>query len=142
MADYYGTWRTNYFTVKNPEEFMHFINQVDGMDLTVIDEGERGIMMHGSDIPSIVQEKILAPDGSVMFEEDDDMDFTGTVQQYLADDSVMILMEAGHEKARYICGLAIAVAGGSEDCVVLHLDSIHQMAKDKWPGKTITDCSY
>ena len=102
MANYISSARTNYFQVTDEERYKYLYSGLSAeelYDFTKIDEN--GSVWHGFG-------------GSSFFWDDpDDMleggfdTFIEEVQKILPEDQAFVYMESGHEKLRYVTGLAI-----------------------------------
>lgn len=104
MANYIATARTNYFRVKDREEFEAWLETVGYNELSIIetDDAQRvGLnATHGD---------CAGWSTSWQDEEGDEHDLLEELASHLADGEVAILVEAGAENARYVTGFAIAV---------------------------------
>jgi hypothetical protein len=132
MADYYGSSRTNTFRVKNPQEFLDWTEQF-----------EVNVHQRGPDSFSLFPETEYGCFPSYIYTEDgeyEDLDFFGELSQFLVDDDVVIMMEAGAEKLRYIVGVAQAVNSKGEFLTV-SIDDIYELVKEKW-GIEPDSCEY
>lgn len=124
MANYYAAARSNYFKVKDADEFLKAMELVPNVEIHAGENGTFCIL--GED-----------PDGGgwpafIYNEETDDyedFDLPDYVSQYLADDSVAIFMETGAEKLRYVVGYAVAVNNKGEQ-VTVSLNDIYEMAAE------------
>lgn len=146
MANYCCIIRTNYFRVKDPEEFRAFMKRVYGIEDAVQLWEERNT------------------DGDVLFafgscggisglhgaaaDEEDDADesaydeFISGLQTHVANDDAVLILEAGHEKMRYVVGSATIVT--STDCDHLSITDLAvpraaaMLGKPDWKTK----CEY
>lgn len=118
MANYNCTIRTNYFHVKDEEEFVSFMNRVYGSEdnvnvWTETDANGRHIFGFGcyGGIGGLRNEN----DG---YDDDDEGtydDFIDGLQKYVADDDAILIFEAGNEKLRYVIGsVAVITSSGYE----------------------------
>lgn len=109
MANYCCTIRTNYFHVKNELEFRSLMEQVYGSEDTIEvwekrDDG--GSTMFGFGCYGGIA-------GIRDTDEDDDLEetafdrFLEKLQQCVAEDDAVIILEAGNEKMRYVVGTAL-----------------------------------
>lgn len=118
MANYYGTWRSNYFTVNDVEAFKADLKHVD---LEIIEEEHNRVC--------------LLQDGEggipAIYYDDDYQDveiFWGEIfKKHLAPDEVAVLVESGHEKLRYLFGIAVAFDCNGDE-VSVALGSIYEKA--------------
>ena len=112
MANYCCTIRTNYFHVKDEAEFRSLMEQVYGSEDAVEvwekrdDEGNTtfGFGCYGG----------IA---GIRDTDDDDLEetafdrFLEKLQQCVAEDDAVIILEAGNEKMRYVVGTALVLTG-------------------------------
>jgi hypothetical protein len=125
MANYCCVCRTNYFKVKDVQVFEEWASKYE---VRVIQNqvAENDVLV------GLVSEE---PDCGVWpsydGETDQEIDFISELSKHLADDEVAILMEAGAEKARYVCGVALAV-NADGDILSIDLDEIYGMVKKEW----------
>ena len=106
MANFYGSCRSYYFSVKNMERFKEEVAH-SGLDL---------ILNHSA--PALVGVTSTNDSGTWPSElevEDKngdcdyiDFDVVEFIQGHLADNSICVLMECGAEKLRYLVGTAMA----------------------------------
>ena len=122
MANFYGSCRTNYFTVKDNEAFEEAMSEISGIE--VITEGDKYGLL-GDD-----------PDGGTwpgwIWDDEGnetEIDITEIVANHLIDGEVAIFMECGAEKLRYIVGCAVAVNNKGE-VRAIGLQDIYKMAKE------------
>lgn len=133
MANYYASARSNYFRVNDPE----------GLQESLPD----GVELHTSSIePDLVCMLVTCPDQGgwptwVIDEDDNDVefDYANALAPFLLDDEVVIMMEAGAEKLRYISGYARAFNNKGEE-VVISLNDIY--AKASSLGANVTPAEY
>ena len=111
MANYCCTIRTNYFHVKDEAEFRSLMEQVYGSEDAVEvwekrdDEGNMtfGFGCYGG----------IAGIRDTDDDEDDDLEetafdrFLEKLQQCIAENDAVIILEAGNEKMRYVVGTAL-----------------------------------
>jgi hypothetical protein len=135
VANYTGAARTNYFRVKDRDAFN---DALQDLDVTISEQN--------SDPQFVCLLATGTDDGcfpSWVYNEDtddhDDIDLPGLIADHLVDGDVAIIMEAGHEKLRYVSGWALAVNSKGET-VQVTLNDIYDKAKTL--GDTITDASY
>ena len=133
MANYYGTARTNYFRVKDEAKFREWaksrdcevcnnnaFNPTGTFCLLPIDNDGQTFMSYDH-------------------EKDEEIDFMFELSQHLAKGSVAILMESGHEKLRYITGIAEAI-NHKRRRVQLSIQDIFTKAKKL--GTELLPCEY
>lgn len=130
MSEYNCTTRTNYFHVKDSAAFRSFMGRVQGsVDLITLwqeqdDDGRPvfGFGTHGaiSGLKNAEADDDDAPDESACDE------FICGLQEHVAEDDAVILLEAGHEKLRYVTGAATILTSDNYE----HLD-LAAMAEKK-----------
>jgi hypothetical protein len=139
MANYYGVTRSNYFRVKNASAFKAWCHK-RRLEFWTGDQ-------HGVDpadeffaISADVDDWGGWP--SFCPEQDTEIHFTAELARHLDPRDVAVLLEAGHEKLRYLTGKAIAVhPNGRTVCVCL--DDIYGRARKAFGRKlTITEGTY
>ena len=119
MANYCCAIRTNYFHVKNELEFRSLMEQTYGSEDT-IEVWERrdngGNTMFGFGCYGSIA-------GLRDMDEDDDLEdtafdrFLEKLQQCVAEDDAVIILEAGNEKMRYIVGTALILTSKACECL-------------------------
>lgn len=105
MANYVGTFRSNYFGVKDADAFQQFCEK---HNLEFIEKDSRyGFLMH--------------PDTEGGFsisgwdsEAEEETDILTEIAEHLATDQVAIIIEVGQEKMRYLVGHAWLVNADGE----------------------------
>lgn len=137
MANYVACSRTNYFKVKDSKAFVKWCNQWN-TDMDLVRGGENdelyGLVFDGP-IPS--QRYEISEEEE--YEDWVDVEFTDELAEHLAEGSVAVVMETGHERRRYVVGIAIAINSDGEFRTV-RLDSIYELAKEL--GENITRAEY
>ena len=109
MANYCGTCRTNYFKVKNEKAFLNFMNNVVGDDFYIFDKEDKdgnksfGFGCYG-EIYGIATK--VGDENEVEYDYDL---FLENLQEHIADNDAIIIMEAGHEKLRYVKGSVLVI---------------------------------
>jgi hypothetical protein len=135
MANWQGAARTNYFRVKNEEEFKEWAGNLPNIE---IEQNDKGFMLMSTcpdtgSFPSYRYDEVAG---------DEEIDLT-EIGQFLAEGQVAVFMEAGAEKLRYLTGWAMAV---SWDGRVEHvdIDDIYAKAAERFGvhQSTITYCTY
>jgi len=133
MANWQGLARSNYFTVKDEEAFRATF---EGVDVEILEEdGKFGLLSTEDDTgawPTYTYDEETD-------EENDDFDVIEEVIPHLAEGSVAVFIEAGHEKARYISGYAYAVNSKGERRAV-NLNDIYKLAAEL--GSDVTEAEY
>ena len=105
MANYYGTVRTNYFHVKDEEQFRALMAKTagdeDGINLWDDERDRDGKQVFGFGVYGGIS-GILNNDGEY---DDDSYDrFMDGLKECVAEDDAILIFEAGHEKLRYVGG--------------------------------------
>jgi len=135
MANYEGTARSNYFKVKDADAFKAWCL---GCSLEFFESAEHdGLYAIAS----------ADPDGGGWPSQRDDsagneleeFDLVDELAGHLAGNSVAILMESGHEKLRYVTGIAIAVNAKGKS-IQIALEDIYD--KGAALGEVLTRCEY
>lgn len=105
MANYNGTFRTNYFQVTDKEKFQNVVSAMYVANGEVEAYEENGYFMFGGDgtlmgaLPKPADEDD-EPDYDLMLEQ---------LQDVLPDGEAILLMTAGHEKLRYVIGTTLVI---------------------------------
>lgn len=136
MANYYATWRSNYFKVKDLDLFK---KEIEPIDVEVLEKGEYVALIQGQEgdgngIPTwyYLEEE----------DEEEEWDLADFFGRHLKVGSVAVLMEAGAEKVRYVHGHAQAFSWTGEE-VSLSLGEIYKLAQDEFGGDAeVTLCEY
>lgn len=133
MANYEAVARSNYFAVTDPAAFEALCGRLNCQVITTQKDGRT---LYG----------LIGPDGgwptSVFDEvqdEDIDLDIRAEIGALLEDEWVCVLVETGHEKARYCIGVAHAFNNRDEE-VTLDIGQITELAKPL--GSQITEPEY
>ena len=133
MADYEGWARSNYFKVKDIEEFKAFL---EGRGLEILGELEEGNIAicprDGWGWPACY----TSDEG-----EEVGLDLAAELGPHLAHGQVAILMEAGHAKLRYVYGSALAIAwdGRTER---QYLSDIYKLVERTFGVSSVTVAEY
>ncbi len=122
MADWIGMSRSNYFQVKDEVAFRKWAEE---LELAVITDAERRFGIYSKADDGGFPWERLSEDEQEM----EDIDFEAELAAYLAEGSVAILMQAGHEKARYVSGYAVALNHEGKR-VAFALSDIYQKAAE------------
>jgi len=140
MANYYATARSNYVRLKDPDAVRQLLADRAG-EVTLCEShlasGCFAFLVSGmSDSgcwPGIYP---VDPDGQVDYDSEPE-DFADVIAPHLADGEVLILMEAGAEKLRYIGGWARAVRvnRGRIQNLNISLDDIYALVERRWKVK-------
>ena len=133
MANYYATCRSNYVRVKNPKRFKDILSEYD-LDIIEDDDGRIGFLSRTEDgFP-----RMLEPD------EHDEHGYINDdtrIPECLHDDEVLVIMEIGNEKMRYLIGYALAINSDGRQCSV-SLDEIYSRAEANFGNKPKTPAEY
>lgn len=138
MANYIGSFRSNYFRVKDLDTFRSWCDRF-GLE-SLKGEGQHaglvgfleGQNSDGNGIPTTIYDAEA--------EEDVDVNFNAELAALLAEGEVAVVMEVGYEKLRYLHGYAVAVHASGETEEV-SLRSIYELAEQRW-GVTPTLAEY
>lgn len=118
MANYESTVRTNYFHVKDAEKFRAVMRRVYGYEDAVElweekDKGGGPVFGFGvyGGISGILPDLESGNDGGDNYDPDGCSydDFLEALQQCVADDDAVIILESGNEKMRYVVGAATII---------------------------------
>lgn len=124
MANWYGASRSNYFKVKDTEEFENFLDQFGGIEYHSEEDESYCIIAEEGCWPS-----------SIYNEETDEYedydDFFQDLSSHLLDDQVCIIVTSGHEKMRYITGDAYAINSKGQE-LSININSIYDMVRKAW----------
>ena len=120
MANYEGTFRSNYFGVKNVDAFrqfckkhnLEFIEKDSRCGFLMTDGTEGGFSISGWDS-----------------ENEEETDVLAEIAEHLAADQVAIVMEVGQEKLRYLVGRAWLVNADGEQKFLSLADLALEAAK-------------
>jgi hypothetical protein len=127
MANWYGSARSNQFTVTD----------MDGLKHALAPFGDIEIAERGDKVCLLVTDGDYGGWRSVVFDEqDEEIEFDPAVHimPYAKEGEVVVLMEAGAEKLRYITGNAQAFIRKGDEVRSKYLDlsQIYQMAADEF----------
>jgi hypothetical protein len=134
MANYYESARSNYFLVKDIEEFKKVADTISGVELVSQPDKE------GNTLVALIGDGEFWP--NYLESEDGDeleIEWEEIFKTHLADDQVAIIMGSGAEKLRYISGWAVAFNNKGESKSI-NLDDIYDLAKEL--GSKITTATY
>jgi hypothetical protein len=138
MANYYESARTNYFAVKDDNEFRKEMENIDGV--TVVEkkseDTDRTLFALLADYEGFPTSRYVEDEGDwVSFE----LFEGGIVQEHLAHGWVCVYMGSGAEKLRYIEGYAVAF-NSDGDVRVININDIYELSKEL--GNKITRAEY
>lgn len=135
MADYYASARSNYFRVKNKQEFIDWCVSLELGSIFKTDEKTNdelcGFLVK-SEFGSV-------PHCRIEGEECKDIDFLDELSTHLPDGEVAVVIEVGKEKMCYLSGFASAVNSKGETLTV-SLNEIYERAKGL--GDNITPAEF
>lgn len=131
MANWIGVARSNYFRVKDVDEFKKEMEGFPGV--RVVEDKKEGEAPHfalfGDEGYWPTHRDISDPENDTY--GDEEVEFDAVVAAHLPDDEVAVFQVAGFEKERYVTGYAFAVNSKGEQLDVT-IDSIYEMSRDKW----------
>lgn len=138
MANYCCTIRTNYFKVKNEEQFRAIIEKTEGEgDIEVWEvkdsDGNKrfGFGLYGSIF------------GLTEYGHENDYDnFIQALQYCVADDDAILIFESGNEKLRYVVGIATVITSNKVEYLDMEHIACRKAAELLNNGKWETQCSY
>ena len=130
MSNYIATARTNYFKVKNESEFIEWCDEIGVTSFTGEINGEKTYGFYSDDDDSGCFPYWIT---NYETEEEREVDYVGELSPMLQEGEVAILMEAGAEKCRYVCGWAQAINWKGEE-VSISLGNIYNLAREKFEG--------
>lgn len=110
MANYYCTIRTNYFHVKDEEKFRALMDRVYGTedDVKLFESHDK----NGNPVFGFGTYGAIAGVRDSEYEEDDETsydEYIDGLQECVADDDAIIILESGSEKLRYVIGAATII---------------------------------
>lgn len=124
MANYYESARTNYFRVKDEAAFKAFMDTVPGCKSCGEGHGTFCVLFTDETVPNIR----YLDEPTEAGEDYEEFDFMEELAPHLADGSIAILVAAGNEKMRYVCGYAIAIDNTGKT-VNVNINDIYAKAK-------------
>lgn len=134
MANYYGFGRSNYFKVKDIEDFKRLLAN---SECTPIWKGSK--KLSEIDTSDLVGFLCTSEDGQPT--ADEDVDFFNQLSTILDQNYVVIFQSIGNEKLRYLNGYSIAIdARGNQ--LHISLDDIYGKAQSHFDNETITEAIY
>lgn len=131
MASYVCAIRTNYFRVTEEEKFRNLIDEFLSGSCEVFtrtDVNSNKLVGFGSD------ENINWPE--------DETGFFSGLQECLAEDDSIIVLEVGHEKLRYLIGAATIITRSSIETIDLTSLAISKAAEMLGNPDYTTCCEY
>lgn len=124
MSDYYAAARTNYFRLRNEIEAEAWAQRW-GFELSPHSEAPF-LFCFLSDSEYGWPDAPCDEDG----DETDGPSLEEQFSEIAAPDEVVIMMETGAEKLRYLVGYATAIRNG--ETIKINLRDIYELAKAKW----------
>lgn len=125
MSEYICTTRTNYFHVKDPEAFTVFMGRVYGTLEPVSlwrEQDDAGQLVFGFGTYGAIAGLKKADADDDPLDETAYGEFIQGLQEQIAEDDAVILLESGHEKLRYVTGSAAVLT--EKECVHIDLSDI------------------
>lgn len=150
MANYESTVRTNYFHVKDTEKFRAVMRRVYGCEDTVElwEEKDKdggpvfGFGVYGG-ISGILPASDDKNENSDCCDPDDSYyDFLRVLQECVADDDAIIILESGNEKMRYVVGNATVITGKEIRCLSITDLAVEEASKMLGNPNWETVCRY
>ena len=121
MANYCATTRTNYFHVKDPDKFRALTENAVGIEFwEETDDAGQPIFAFGA------YGRIAGTDP---YDEDAYDKFITALQENVADDDAIIIIEVGSEKLCYLVGLALVVTSKGCESIDLNGEAIDLACK-------------
>ena len=140
MANYYCTYRTNYFKVTDENAFRVAMAKVDASDFDLWEERQKdGTLVFGFGGTGGIGG---LPNENGEYDDDSFDQFIDTIQRYIAPDDACLLFESGSEGLRYVVGSVNVITNKS--CEVKEIRSIGIELARKMLGneKYDTRCEY
>ena len=133
MANYDSAVRTNYFHVKDEAEFRDLMSRAYGTEDSIElwertdlqGKKEFGFGLYGG-IAGVVAASSDAGNEDDYDEDCSYDEFIACLQDCIADDDAIIILEAGHEKLRYVVGAAAIITSKGYETL-----DITQLATEK-----------
>lgn len=142
MANYNCAIRTNYFRVKDADKFKAFMSDVYGSEdeIEVFEETDKdGVTRYGFGCYGGISGVCLLDEDC----EDSSYDlFIEGLQQFVADDDAIIILESGHEKLRYLVGSAEVITSKEYRYMRIEDFAISEAAKMLHNPKFTTRVAY
>lgn len=138
MANYIAIARSNAFRVKDSEALLAWAETLPGVTAEAVHgDPDRFVLL--------MLEEDCAGWPTVRESEDDlhgeEFDLVSELAGHLAEGSVAVLEEVGHEKLRYLIGYAVAVNHLGEE-IYVSLDEVYERAEAEGWGDGIPHASY
>ena len=143
MANYECVTRSNYFHVKDPDAFRKFMDRVyGGVDLWE-EKDAAGQIVFGFGAYGGIS-GIAPPDSEADDEQYDDSydSFVSGLQDHIAENDAVIILEAGYEKMRYVVGSAIIVTHDAIEYLDISSWAVKRGAELLKNPDWVTKCDY
>ncbi len=143
MADWYGTARSNYFHVKDEAAFRKEAESLGLEVMTSSSDSDLLFMVTPNAMNDNSGWPTWSPDESDADGDPLEVDIVGSLSKHLVKGEIVVLMECGAEKLRYLTGHATAFNSNGKR-VDLDLGDIYQKAAKKFhvPVENITEAQY
>lgn len=139
LANYIPYWRSNAFAVKDRAAFDAWIATFDGeIDVETREQDGQTLVALFPSNPS--EMGIPLARYNAESQEFEECDFPAELSEHLMPDSVAVLQEVGHEKLRYLVGVALAVNADGE-ILKVSLDDLYPRIAEEW-GLQATPAEY
>lgn len=123
MANWTGMSRTNYFLVRDEQAFREWADTLP--DVRLVQDGHGAFaLIADTDDGSWPASRYIGPEDAQELE----FDIINEIVGFLADGEVAVFVTAGHEKARYATGEAIAINSAGESAFV-GINQIYSIAE-------------
>lgn len=120
MATYYGTARSNYFSVRDEIAFRTWAKTLPGVHVRANGSGHFALFADEHGWPVYRDEDDDSNDGEI--------DVCAELSTHLADGEIAVLFEVGAEKLRYLNGWAEAF-DSKYNKIMIRLDDIYELAE-------------
>ncbi|MHB1841296.1 MAG: hypothetical protein ACYCPD_16180 [Acidobacteriaceae bacterium] len=142
MADWHGTARSNYFHVKDEATFRKEAESL-GLEVMTSDSDSDLFMVTPDGSDDKGGWPTWSPDESDADGDPLEVDIVGFLSKHLVKGEIVVLMECGAEKLRYLTGHATAFNSNGKR-VDLDLGDIYQKAAKRFhvPVENITEAQY
>jgi hypothetical protein len=127
MADWHGTARSNYFKVRDNENFGTFMQQLLSMTAEH-NVGDNTWLVQASDYNNGGFNWTIYDED---YEPDDSVNAMDEFASHLQEGEVAIFFEIGSEKLSYITGNSIAIAWNGE-ITIINLSDIYDLVATKY----------
>ncbi len=138
MANYVATARSNVFRVKDAEAFVAWAGTLPGVTAEAVHNAPDHFLLlmleEDCDGWPTTRELEDSLDG-------EEFDLVSELADHLAEGSVAVLEEVGHEKLRYLVGYAVAINHLGEE-IYVSLDEVYERAEAAGWGTDIPRAAY